>query len=449
MNTHSIPRTIAQSAPILFATLLLLFATSAHAAYDIGQYVNLLGPTPTTPTIGSAPTASLTADPTSVTEGESSTLTWDSTNTTSCLGSGFGTGGSTSGSVSVSPTADTTYTVACTGKGGSVTDTVSITVTQGGGTPGIVFSDDFETGLDWQTADYVNWYTGSPKKGTHSVRLRRDGTITKDISLAGVSDVTVSFAFGAWSLDKSSEYATAEYYDGSTWVELARIGNNTANENKQLNSYSVDLPASQNGNGAFTLRFRLEGSGTRDYAYVDNVVIEGTTDETTPPPATTVALWDTATTPTYITENDPNAVELGVKFQSTQAGQVTGIRFYKGPQNTGTHTGSLYTSTGTLLARGTFTDETASGWQELTFNTPVDITANTTYVASYHTPTGYYSFDSYYFTNSYTNEVLTAPSTSTSGGNGVYVYGATPTRPVYEWYATNYWVTPVVRLTTQ
>ena len=70
-------------------------------------------------------------------------------------------------------------------------------------------------------------------------------------------------------------------------------------------------------------------------------------------------------TPTNVTENDPNAVDLGVKFQASTNGTIIGIRFYKGPQNTGTHTGDLWTTSGTLLASATFTNETASGWQQV------------------------------------------------------------------------------------
>src|SRR6185295_14071637 len=78
-------------------------------------------------------------------------------------------------------------------------------------------------------------------------------------------------------------------------------------------------------------------------------------------------------------------VELGVKFRSDVNGSITGIRFYKGPADTSVHTGSLWSSTGQLLATGTFTGKTATGWQQLNFSAPVAITANTTYTASYHT----------------------------------------------------------------
>jgi hypothetical protein len=75
------------------------------------------------------PTATLTASPSSITEGESSTLTWSSTDATTCLGTGFSTGGATSGSTSVSPSSDTTYTLTCTGDGGTGSDTATVTVT--------------------------------------------------------------------------------------------------------------------------------------------------------------------------------------------------------------------------------------------------------------------------------------------------------------------------------
>ena len=54
-----------------------------------------------------------------------------------------------------------------------------------------------------------------------------------------------------------------------------------------------------------------------------------------------------------------------MKFRSDVAGQVTGVRFYKGSGNTGTHIGNLWSSTGTLLASATFTGESASGWQQV------------------------------------------------------------------------------------
>jgi hypothetical protein len=45
-----------------------------------------------------------------------------------------------------------------------------------------------------------------------------------------------------------------------------------------------------------------------------------------PPGATTSSLFNASDTPATVTVNDPNPVELGVKFQSSQAGTITGIR---------------------------------------------------------------------------------------------------------------------------
>ncbi len=91
------------------------------------------------------------------------------------------------------------------------------------------------------------------------------------------------------------------------------------------------------------------------------------------------------------TATDPKAVEVGVKFRSDTGGYVKSVRFFKGATNTGVHIGNLWTSTGTRLATATFSGETATGWQQVDFPTPVLINANTTYVASYHTNVGHYS----------------------------------------------------------
>ena len=62
--------------------------------------------------------------------------------------------------------------------------------------------------------------------------------------------------------------------------------------------------------------------------------------------------------------DDPSAVELGVKFRTSTAGFITGIRFYKG---TGQHRDARRTALdrgGTQLATVTFTNESESGWQQ-------------------------------------------------------------------------------------
>ena len=104
---------------------------------------------------------------------------------------------------------------------------------------------------------------------------------------------------------------------------------------------------------------------------------------------------------------------------------MTGIRFYKGTGTTGTHTGTLWSSTGTNLATATFTGESASGWQQVAFSAPVAIAANTVYVVSYHTNVGRYAYTPAAFASAgVDNGPLHALRNGVSGGNGVYRYGA-------------------------
>jgi hypothetical protein len=153
-----------------------------------------------------------------------------------------------------------------------------------------------------------------------------------------------------------------------------------------------------------------------------------------PPTATPTAgssykLWSDTTIPAIASVNDPNPVELGVKFRSDVNGYITGLRFYKGSSNTGTHVGHLWTVTGTLLAQVTFTGETASGWQTAYLASPVVLAANTAYVASYHTDAGNFAVDRPYFATSYYNAPLYAYGDSEVAGG---IPGEEPHRPIEE-----------------
>ena len=141
--------------------------------------------------------------------------------------------------------------------------------------------------------------------------------------------------------------------------------------------------------------------------------------------------------------SDNNAVELGVKFKSSVNGVIKGIRFHKGGIiNGGVHIGNLWTTTGTLLATATFTNETNSGWQEVLFNNPVSVTANTVYVASCYMPQGNYSKSGGYFDGAdHSNgQNLVAPQSTPTEPNGVYEYAGSSTYPSNDAFSTNYWV---------
>ncbi len=185
------------------------------------------------------------------------------------------------------------------------------------------------------------------------------------------------------------------------------------------------------------------GGLTNGTAYTFKVAainVAGTGSESAASAALTpnAMIFDLAT-PATVDGGDPGAVELGVKFQSDTAGVINGVRFYKAATNTGTHVGSLWSATGTLLAQANFTNETASGWQQVTFSAPVSIQANTTYVAGYFAPNGHYSVNGPSLAAAVDNPPLHALSNTTSA-NGVYSYGSSPTFPSNTWQASNYWV---------
>ena len=95
---------------------------------------------------------------------------------------------------------------------------------------------------------------------------------------------------------------------------------------------------------------------------------------------------------------------------------------------------------GTLLATATFSGEGSSGWQQVDFSTPVSITANTTYVASYFAPNGHYSANNSFFASTgVDNAPLHALKDGLDGANGVYNYGASAF-PASTFQSSNYWV---------
>jgi hypothetical protein len=138
-----------------------------------------------------------------------------------------------------------------------------------------------------------------------------------------------------------------------------------------------------------------------------------------------------SSSPTTLDANDGVIYELGMKFTSITAGKIAAIRFYKSPAETSTHTGKIYSSTGTLLASVAFTNESASGWQTAYLATPLVIAANTTYTVSVNTAGGYYAATIGDFAATKSSANLRTP---VSGG----VYGAAGAMPMQAWQNSNY-----------
>ncbi len=154
----------------------------------------------------------------------------------------------------------------------------------------------------------------------------------------------------------------------------------------------------------------------------------------------TVSIFGNAA-PNNPVEADNAAVTLGVKFWSSQSGAVSAIRFYRGAASPNGYVAFLYSATGgQLLGSVTMSKESGPvpGWQVATFATPIPITPNTTYIAAYYAPTGRYPDVYYGLTKGVTTGPLTAPASSTVGGNGVYYYGRGFPRST--WEDSNYFV---------
>jgi len=266
-------------------------------------------------------------------------------------------------------------------------------------------------------------------------------TVTSTSPTSGATDAaitaSVSAVFSA-SVDSDNLTFTLKDPDGNTVpgaVTLPAANKATFTPSTELSlhtKYTATVQASDVWGNAMT----------------DPVTWSFTTSATPPAVTCPCTLWSSSTVPsTTDMTSDTNSLELGTRFTSSTAGWITGVTFYKGTGNTGTHTGSLWTDSGTLLASGTFTNETATGWQTLTFATPVAVTADTAYVVSYHAPNGHYAVDGGYFASAHQSYPLTGTADTTAHHNGLYRYGADSAFPTGSYGSANYWVGPVFTAT--
>jgi len=92
-------------------------------------------PTAAPPPPAAAPTVTLSANPASINSGDSSTLSWTSTNATSVTIAPEVGNVTAEGSTKVTPSDSTTYTVTATGPGGSANATTRVTVSAPPPTP--------------------------------------------------------------------------------------------------------------------------------------------------------------------------------------------------------------------------------------------------------------------------------------------------------------------------
>lgn len=295
----------------------------------------------------------------------------------------------------------------------------------------------------------IRFYKGSLNTGTHVGHLWTN---------SGAQLAAVTFTNETASGWQAATFATpVQLTVGTTYIAsyLAPAGEysydsspgDPGNLSTAFSSANGDLTAlasgTSGGDGLYAYTSSPSGafpanSYNNSNYWVDVLFAPGAAPPPPPPqPATTI--YSASTIPAVTSASDSNAVSLGVQFQSQTAGYISGVRFYKGDGNTGTHVGSLWTAKHTLLAQATFTNETTSGWQDVRFSDMVPVAANTTYIASYFAPVGHYSYTANGLANGIVNAPLVAlPGSSAPGGNGVYSYGISPAVPITATSGTDY-----------
>ncbi|MDH4046448.1 MAG: DUF4082 domain-containing protein, partial [Gemmatimonadota bacterium] len=147
-------------------------------------------------------------------------------------------------------------------------------------------------------------------------------------------------------------------------------------------------------------------------------------------------------TPATVDANDGQPLQLGMKFRTTVNGYITAVRFYKSTSATGPFSGRLWTGAGDLLGTVDFGTVTGTGWKEAALPSPVPVTANTTYVVTYHTP-NYYVFTGNYFNAPPPSSPVRGLANGEDGPNGLYNYGPPTAFPTFSFQASNYWVDAV------
>ncbi|KUL40008.1 hypothetical protein ADL15_08140 [Actinoplanes awajinensis subsp. mycoplanecinus] len=279
--------------------------------------------------------------------------------------------------------------------------------------------------LAWQSANYwvdVVFTPGGTAPDTTAPTVTARTPASGATGVASTSAVTATFSEPVSNAAVTTSVAGTTSYDAGsrtvTFQPAAALAAST--------SYTVTV------------------SGAKDTA--GNVMTSTswsftTAASTPPPPGCPCSVWATTAVPGTPADSDTSAVEVGMRFRADATGKVTGVRFYKGSGNTGTHVGHLWSATGTLLGTVSFSGESATGWQTATFATPVAVTANTTYVVSYYAPVGRYAGDGGYFaTTGVDNGPLHALRDGADGANGVYRYGTGGGFPDSTWNSANYWV---------
>lgn len=222
----------------------------------------IVATTTVTVTPAPIPTLSLNGNPLNIFAGATSTLTWNSTNVTTCTASDGWTGAkATSSNEIVSPLATTTYTLVCGGLGGTATSSVTIGVTPTSTPPSpaptLTFTGDplsitngATSTLAWSTTDTLSCTASNGWSGTKGTSgneiVSPSSTTTYTLLCSGTGGATSSsVTIGVTPVVVPSQnighvVVSEVYYDvgagkgtepGNEWVELFNGSSNSVDLN--------------------------------------------------------------------------------------------------------------------------------------------------------------------------------------------------------------------------
>ncbi len=239
--------------------------TATNAGGTVTATAKVTVQAPQLPTVNT-----FTANPATITAGQSSTLSWNVSNATSVsINQGIGTVGST-GSRSVSPTTTTTYTLTATNAAGSVTATATVTV-QGGGQPGDLWGTDSVVG-DLMYVPVGTFTQGSPTSEPCRDSYETQFTHTLTRNLAVMATEVTQGMWAALKAEQPTLPSDPSYFDGAerpvetvTWYETVLFANLLSVEQGLTRCYYTDagfttpVTASNYTTGPFYCNFSASG----------------------------------------------------------------------------------------------------------------------------------------------------------------------------------------------
>ena len=279
---------------------------------------------------------------------------------------------------------------------------------------------------------------------------------------SGAPTITSGSSFTAAENQTTAGTVTATDPDGNAVVYATAGGADAAkfsiNSNTGalafLTAPNFEAPADANADNIYEV---IVSASDNIAAPVTQAVTVTVTDATEGGSGAVVSLFNSSAPTGAVLYDDGSPVELGMKLTADSDGQITELRYYRHAGDGGdtdVRDGHLWGPDGTLLATATFTSAPGqTGWQVATLSAPVSITAGLQYVVSYRTQNNYVATDSFFTqgnevafdgldNDAFTDllGILSAPESTTAGGNGVYVYGTTLVMPDQTYGAANYWV---------